>query len=210
MVLCTSNILVKIVSGKPKLYKIEKNLFNTIIIMIETANPRDIKLYEKVQSFPSCRDVPELNKFILSELIDHNKRNLDKILPELIIFNIDDYKIYKTMDDVISKIYKKYIDLRGFGNCSIYDMAAGICKYLGIPINKIYLYGKGPKDAISSLKLLKLQQKDINGLTCIEIKIVKNRLYEKNYPIPENIKNSIDGDEWESWLCGEKNKISKW
>ena len=69
-------------------------------------------------------------------------------------------------------------------------------------IEKIYIIGKGPKRAIRLLDVKTKSQKIENiKLNYVEIPEILKAFQEKNYEINLQIKNSNNGDDFESYIC---------
>jgi len=85
---------------------------------------------------------------------------------------------------------------------TIYDITSAICRYNKINIEKIYIIGKGPKRAICLLDVKAKSQKIENiTLKYVEIPEILKAFQEKNYEINLQIKNSNNGDDFESYIC---------
>jgi len=85
---------------------------------------------------------------------------------------------------------------------TIYDITSAICRYNKINIEKIYIIGKGPKRAIRLLDIKAKSQKIENiTLNYVEIPEILKAFQEKNYEINLQIKNSNNGDDFESYIC---------
>ena len=77
-----------------------------------------------------------------------------------------------------------------------------------IIIDKIYIIGRGPKRTISLLNI-KTKTKNIEGIVLkyVEIPEILKAFQEKNYEINLQIKNSNNGDDFETYICNwQKNK----
>jgi hypothetical protein len=92
--------------------------------------------------------------------------------------------------------------VEGIGRLSIYDITSAICRYNKINIDKVYIVGGGPKRAIELLKMTPKTQK-IEGfvLKYIEIRDLLLAFQEINHELPLEIVNSINGDDYESYIC---------
>jgi hypothetical protein len=85
---------------------------------------------------------------------------------------------------------------------SIYDITAAICRFNKINIEKVYIIGKGPKRAIRLLNIKSKTQKIQNIiLQYVEIPEIINAFNEQKYEINLPIKNSSNGDDFESFIC---------
>ncbi len=120
---------------------------------------------------------------------------------KLQIHNLNQFKS-KRFDEIILWVYNNFNHIYGIGMLAIYDLAAGICRYNGINIDKIYIIGKGPKRAIRLLNIKEKTQK-IGCLTLkyVEIPEILKVFNKKNYQMPSHIRNSNNGDDFESYIC---------
>jgi len=95
--------------------------------------------------------------------------------------------------------------VKGIGQLTIYDITSAICRYNKIIIDKIYITGKGTKRAISLLNIKAKTQK-IGRVTLKYVEILK-AFNEKNYEMNSQIRNSNNGDDFETYICNwQKNK----
>jgi hypothetical protein len=66
----------------------------------------------------------------------------------------------------------------------------------------VYIVGKGPQRAIKLLKLTtKTQKIDDTPLKYIEICDLLKAFQEINHELPLELQNSINGDDYESYIC---------
>lgn len=97
------------------------------------------------------------------------------------------------------KYYNICNKVEGIGMLTIYDITSAICRYNKINIEKVYIIGKG------NIRLLNIQTKSqkIQNITLkyIEIPEILQAFHEKNYEINLQIKNSKNGDDFESYIC---------
>ena len=116
----------------------------------------------------------------------------------------------KSFDEIILWVYNTFNHIYGIGMLVIYDLAAGICRYNGINIDKIYIIGNGPIRAIRLLNIKAKTQK-IGCLTLkyVEIPEILKVFNEKNYLMPSHIRNSNNGDDFESYICNWQKRGSK-
>ena len=149
---------------------------------------------------------------IFQEAIDHCRwksvlRNNVLTQNELQEHNLHQFA-GKRFDEIILCVYNICDKVKGIGMLTIYDITSAICRYNKIIIDKIYIIGKGPKRVISLLNIKAKTQK-IEGVTLkyVEIPEILKAFYEKNYEINSQIKNSNNGDEFETYICNwQKNK----
>ena len=140
-------------------------------------------------------------KEIFKEAIGHqrNKCKLYELLYNCEELQIDNLHKYSGQFEDIYKLIHIIIDkIDGLGKLCIYDLTAAICRFHNINIDKIYLNGNGPQNAIKKLKI-KPKKHTFYGITIdyVEIEDVI-RAFDK---FDENIKNSKNGDIWVSYLC---------
>ena len=114
----------------------------------------------------------------------------------------------KRFDEIIVCVYNICDKVKGIGMLTIYDITSAICRYNKIIVDKIYIIGKGPKRAISLLNIrAKTQKIEDVTLNYVEIPEILKAFYEKNYEINSQIKNSNNGDDFETYICNwQKNK----
>jgi hypothetical protein len=92
--------------------------------------------------------------------------------------------------------------VEGIGMLTIYDITSAICRYNKINNEKIYIIGNGAKRAIRLLDVKAKSQKIENiKLKYVEIPEILKAFQEKNYEINLQIKNSNNGDDFESYIC---------
>ena len=140
---------------------------------------------------------------IFEEAIGHcrHKYKLIKLIKENI--DIDKFK-NNNFEEIILIISKMCKNIDQLGNLSIYDLSSCICRHHNIPIEKIYIIGGGPRNAIN--KILKIKKtlhkfnKDFK-LHYVEIDNVIKRFDEKKYKLSDEMRKSRNGDKWETFLC---------
>ena len=145
-------------------------------------------------------------RYIFQEAIDHCrwKYALCKNVlmhAELKLDNLHNFK-GKSFDEILSHVYNICDKVHGVGILSMYDIASAICRYNNINIEKIYIIGHGPKRAICLLNLKPKTQK-LGGLTLkyVEISEVLKAFNENGVEISPQLKNSVNGDDFESYIC---------
>ena len=124
------------------------------------------------------------------------------IKPELEIDRLHRFAA-NSFSEILLYIHTICNGIKGIGKLTRYDITAAICRYNNINIDKCYIIGKGPARAILILNI-KTKNHKIKGLA--SLKYIEN--YEilqsfqvRNYEIDPNIKNSNNGDDFESYLC---------
>ena len=114
----------------------------------------------------------------------------------------------KNFEEILLLVYNICYKVKGIGMLTIYDITSAICRYNKIIIDKIYIIGNGPKRTISLLNI-KTKTKNIEGIVLkyVEIPEILEAFNIKNYEIPLQIKNSNNGDDFETYICNwQKNK----
>lgn len=145
----------------------------------------------------SCNDSTN----IFQEAIDHCrwKKALHNILKKINIVNYEN----KTFEEIMFEIYDICDNIKGVGMLTIYDITSAICRYHKIIIDKVYIIGNGPKRAVKLLNI-KIKKHKINdkiNLNFVDIIDVINAFYINNYVLDENIRNSKNGDIFETYIC---------
>ena len=92
--------------------------------------------------------------------------------------------------------------IKGIGRLATYDITSAICRYNKINITKVYIVGGGPRRAINLLKLKTKKQK-IGGilLKYIEICDLLDAFQKINHELPLELQDSINGDDYETYIC---------
>ena len=135
------------------------------------------------------------------EAIDHCrwKKALHSILEKINIV----YYENKTFEEIIFEIYNICNNVKGVGMLAIYDITSAICRYYNINIDKVYIIGNGPKRAVKILNI-KIKKHKINdkiNLNFVDTMDVINAFDIFNYELNENIRNSKNGDIFETYIC---------
>ena len=132
------------------------------------------------------------------EALLHSRRKtlLKRLLQEVkVIYEALRERI--TFEQIFVDIYRRFHPHNGIEMLATYDTTSAICRYYGIPIDRVYIIGNGPKRAAKLLNLpLKMQQ---IGTVCVHYADTINVhrvMLEK-----ESIHLDIHGDELESYLC---------
>jgi len=145
-------------------------------------------------------------RYIFQEAIDHCRwkkvlRNNVLTKAEFLEHNLYQFK-NKSFNEILLFVYNVCDKVEGIGMFTIYDITSAICRYNKINIEKIYIIGKGPKRAIRLLDVKAKSQKIENiTLKYVEIPEILKAFQEKNYEINLQIKNSNNGDDFESYIC---------
>jgi hypothetical protein len=151
-------------------------------------------------------------RYIFQEAIDHCRWKSVLCNNVLTQNELQEHNLHqfasKSFDEILLWVYNICDKVEGIGMLTIYDITSAICRYNKIIIDKIYIIGKGPKRAISLLNIKAKTQK-IEGVTLkyVEIPEILNAFNEKKYEINSQIKNSNNGDDFETYICNwQKNK----
>jgi hypothetical protein len=145
-------------------------------------------------------------RYIFQEAIDHcrwKKVLRDNVLAktEFQEHNLQQFTS-KSFNEILLFVYNICDKVEGIGMLTIYDITSAICRYNKINIERIYIIGKGPKRAIHLLDVKAKSQKIENiTLKYVEIPEILKAFQEKNYEINLQIKNSNNGDDFESYIC---------
>lgn len=145
-------------------------------------------------------------RYIFQEAIDHCRwksvlRNNVLTKTELQEHNLHQFT-GKSFDEILVWVYNICDNIEGIGMLTIYDITSAICRYNKINIDRIYIIGKGPKRAIRLLNIKSKTHKIENvTLKFVDIPEILNAFNENNYEINLQIKNSNNGDDFESYIC---------
>jgi hypothetical protein len=142
---------------------------------------------------------------IFQEAMDHCrwKRNLDTVLlrPELQYPNLQDYS-GKSFEEILLIVYNICEEAKGVGLLTIYDIVAAICRHNNIPIEKVYIIGRGPVRAARLLNIkLKTQKIQKISLKYVEISEIIEAFDKQKHEIDIEIKQSSSGDDFETYIC---------
>ena len=131
------------------------------------------------------------------------KKQLDTVLlrPELHDNLLQDYS-GKSFEEILLTVYNICEKVKGVGLLTIYDIVAAICRYNNIPIERVYIIGKGP---VRAARLLNIKPKthkiDKIALKYIEISEIIEAFDKQKYEIDTQVKQSNSGDEFETYIC---------
>jgi len=145
-------------------------------------------------------------RYIFQEAIDHCRwkkvlRNNVLVKTEFQEHNLHQFT-GKSFNEILLFVYNICDKVEGIGMLTIYDITSAICRYNKINIEKIYIIGKGPKRAIRLLDIkAKSQKREKITINYVEIPEILKAFQEKNYEINLQIKNSNNGDDFESYIC---------
>ena len=147
-------------------------------------------------------------RYIFQEAIDHCRwkkvlRNNVLAKTEFQEHNLQQFTS-KSFNEILLFVYNICDKVEGIGMLTIYDITSAICRYNKINIEKIYIIGNGAKRAIRLLDVKAKSQK-IENIKYVEIPEILKAFQEKNYEINLQIKNSNNGDDFESYICNWQN-----
>jgi hypothetical protein len=133
-----------------------------------------------------------------AEFIRHTRMSLTTL--HYILAHFKDTKKYigRSFSEVYARVHNDVIELnmKGIGILSKYDIAAAICRNHDINIDKVYIVGNGPKNALCKLNL-KTRTCKLTSLKYVTIDEVKESFRKRGEPLLE----SLNGDDYESYLC---------
>ena len=113
-----------------------------------------------------------------------------------------------TFEEIL--LFVKSICVKKIGPLARYDIASAICRYNKINIGNVYIIGGGPKRAIELLNLkTKIKKQKIGGevVKYIIIRDLLNAFQELNHELPSFLQNSINGDDYETYLCNWQKNV---
>lgn len=145
-------------------------------------------------------------RYVFQEAVDHCRwktilRNEVLTNPELGENDLQKYA-GKTFDEIFVCVHNICDKVEGIGMLTVYDITAAICRSNKINIDKIYIIGKGPKRAIRLLDITpKIHKIENIQLKYVEIAEIVDAFSKKKYEINSQIKNSSNGDEFETYIC---------
>ena len=117
--------------------------------------------------------------------------------------------VNKGFEEIFESVYSTCNKVKGIGLLTMYDIVSAICRYYSININLVYIIGRGPVRAVKLLNL-KTKTKKIGEilLKYVTIEDIIRAFQTNNYGMDEYIKVSINGDDFESYICNWQKKIS--
>jgi hypothetical protein len=133
-----------------------------------------------------------------AEFIRHTRMSLTTLCYILARFKDTKKYIGRSFSEVYARVHNDVIELnmKGIGILSKYDIAAAICRNHDINIDKVYIVGNGPKNALCKLNL-KTRTCKLTSLKYVTIDEVKESFRKRGEPLLE----SLNGDDYESYLC---------
>ena len=166
------------------------------------------------------------NKLIFQTAINHCRakticRSKVKNIPSVSHFK------NKSFQQIFCEVWNYIYTPNKIGSLIVYDCTVDICERLGINIDHIFLVGKGPQKAIKIIKKMckdkKIKSPTLNKynifenisskntlltLVTISIQECKRVFEELQINIPTEIKESTNGDHFETWLCNWQKTIT--
>jgi len=145
-------------------------------------------------------------KYIFQEALDHCRwktvlRNEVLSHPDLQEKKLHQF-IDNSFDEILLVVYAICDKVYGIGMLSVYDITSAICRYNKININNVYIVGGGPKRAIQLLSITpKVHKIQHITLKYVEITEIIKACNDKSYEIPLHVKQSMNGDDFESYIC---------
>lgn len=126
---------------------------------------------------------------IFYEAIAHSRRKTEL---KAVLVQFQDLAPYAALS--VEEVFQRVSTLCTIGPLHVYDIAAAICRYHHINIDKVFIVGRGPKRAV---RLLQLATKRHNGMHYVELSDAVKALTEQGATdIPTE-----NGDDMESYLC---------
>jgi hypothetical protein len=115
-----------------------------------------------------------------------------------------------TFEEILLIVKSICDNFKGIGSLASYDIASAICRYNKINIGHVYIIGGGPKRAIKLLNLkTKIRKQKIGGdvVKYIIIRDLLDAFQKINHELPPFLQNSINGDDYETYLCNWQKNI---
>jgi len=107
-----------------------------------------------------------------------------------------------SFEEILLYVHDICSNVKGIGMLSVYDITSAICRYNKINIEKIYIVGNGPKKAIRLLDVqVKIQKIQNLRIKYVEIPEIIKAFTDGKYEIDLHITNSVNGDDFESYIC---------
>ena len=150
-------------------------------------------------------NMDEMNKKTFAETLSHC-RHKTKLLNFLRTVQISDF-VNRTFEQVFTEIARRVDEIHGLGELVIYDVTSALCRHYQVHIEKVYIIGNGPLQAI---KLLGLKTKKHESLSVnyVDIQDVVHAFDAKGFRMDDDIRTTQDGDKMESHLCNWQTPIN--
>jgi hypothetical protein len=149
------------------------------------------------------------SKNVFQEAIDHCrwKTTLNDMLHNSI--RLQDYRDM-SFQDIFESVSTICSQTKGIGMLTTYDITAAICRHYSVNVNKVYIIGNGPKRAVRILGLTTKKEKiGSNELNYVEINDIIDSFDKNGYSMDEKVKNSKNGDSFETFICQWQKKFIK-
>jgi hypothetical protein len=121
--------------------------------------------------------------------------------------NLENYA-GKRFEDIFELVHDVCKVVKGIGLLTIYDIVSAICRHYSINIEYVYIIGGGPVRAAKLLNL-KTKNKKIGKvlLKYVEMEEVRCAFQVNNYEMDQDIVQSTNGDDYESYICNWQKNI---
>ena len=126
-------------------------------------------------------------------------RHASKMFTFLLTIQMGDFA-NKTTEQIFNDISRRVGEVSGLGRLAAYDITAAICREYSVPIEKVYLIGKGPVRASSLLGMNMKKDTSLNS-NYVDIQDVIQAFDRKGYKLEDEFRTTQDGDKVESYLC---------
>jgi hypothetical protein len=126
-------------------------------------------------------------------------RHKTKLLNFLRTVQISDF-VNRTFEQVFTEIARRVDEIHGLGELVIYDVTSALCRHYQVHIERVYIIGDGPLQAIKLLGL-KMKKHDALSINYVDIQDVIHAFDSKGFRLEDDIRTTQDGDKVESHLC---------
>jgi len=134
-------------------------------------------------------------RFSEARIHAHRKDVVDLFLP--IIDSIIESCTQWNFESIYALLKTKKINQ--IGPLTLYDITVQICKERGIPIQRVYLAGNGPYNAVTKLLTMPMKKCSVTRLNYVTISDVREVFRKKGFRL--SMLNSENGNDYESALC---------
>ena len=139
-----------------------------------------------------------MNKKTFAEAFSHC-RHKTKLLNFLRTVQISDF-VNRTFEQVFTEIARRVDEIHGLGELVIYDVTSALCRHYQVHIERVYIIGDGPLQAIKLLGL-KMKKHESLSINYVNIQDVVHAFDAKGFRLEDDIRTTQDGDKVESHLC---------
>jgi hypothetical protein len=141
---------------------------------------------------------------IFYEALSHSRRKT--ILQEEVLALPEVHEVQRyskmTFEKIYTEIHRICEPINGIGKLAMYDITAAICRANNIIIDRVYIIGGGPKRAIKILGIKpKIHKFEQISLQYVQIHDISTAFITHGYKINSMVKQSMNGDDWESYIC---------